>query len=403
MKKLKIVGSFAVAALLTACGGSSSSSDSTSGDVTSPPFGSIDDDYRFDVTLPDGTVIDRPKLEDIDPDNVPVEMELEYEWWVEDTQHLRDPRGNVYEFIMTDGGVESRQYLVFDWAGIDAGVVYALTDSGECYSRPTADSLNGPLYGSTLKVSDSESHAFDLQFNVMDAYVDGDSPSGSIWQIRWVQGGNGLIDEIQLVDSHGEVVTSATSDEDALEYTLKDGSADTFIRIPFEPMENVYSDDFIYNVCPRESGDPVVYEGFTVEFESDEGIVESRSFKYAALLSASVFVDRYRFKDFWEETFDTVYIEENFDDRYVYVGFTEHEGSDYYETSCFAPSFPVVLNHDYRSGGLIGYSNWSGKEGGQVPLLLTPDADGVIVESSDPQLGLTPADISFADLSRQRC
>lgn len=384
MMKLKAVGLVAVAALLSACGGSSSSSDSGyNPGPDEPPF--FGDEIEYEVTLPDGTVIVAPELEDIDPDNVPIEMEEEYEWWVEDTQHLRSPMGNVYEFVLTEGGVESRQYLVFDWPGHDEAVVYALTDNGECYARPTADSLNAPLHGATAKVSDSDSHAFDLQFNLLGAHVDSEPVFESVWQVRWVQARNGLINEIQLVDNDGEVVASATSDESALEYVLDDGGVEVSIRVPFEPMENVYSDDFIYNVCPRESREPVVYEGFTVEIETAEGVAESRSFQYAALLKRKTFIDV-----ILETSVDS------FDDSYVYVGFIEQDG-------CFSPEHIVELTHDYRSGGFVGHNSWSGDVGNRTPIVFTPGAGGVISESSDPQVGLVPADISFADFAAQRC
>lgn len=379
MMKLKAVGLVAVAALLSACGGSSSSSDSGyNPGPDEPPF--FGDEIENEVTLPDGTVIVAPELEDVDPDNVPIEMEMEYELWIKETQHLRSPMGNVYEFVLTEGGVESRQYLVFDWPVRDEAVVYALTDNGECYARPTADSLNAPLHGATAKVSDSDSHAFDLQFNLLGAHVDSEPVFESVWEVRWVQARNGLINEIQLVDNDGEVVASATSDESALEYVLKDGGVDASIRVPFEPMENVYSDDFIYNLCSREPSEPVIYEGFTVEYEAADGVVESRTFSYGALMDL--------------RTFDYEFLalsHYNVDDRYAYVGFDE-------EGWCVAPGFPIVLEHDYRSGGFVGRHSWSADGGSQTRIVLTPDSDGVISESSDPQLGLTPADMSLDDV-----
>lgn len=375
MMKLKAVGLVAVAALLSACGGSSSSSDSGyNPGPDEPPF--FGDEIENEVTLPDGTVIVAPELEDVDPDNVPIEMEMEYELWIKETQHLRSPMGNVYEFVLTEGGVESRQYLVFDWPVRDEAVVYALTDNGECYARPTADSLNAPLHGATAKVSDADSHAFDLQFNLLGAHE-------SAWQVRWVQARNGLINAIQLVDNDGEVVASATSDESALEYVLKDGDVGASIRVPFEPMENVYSDDFIYNLCSREPSEPVIYEGFTVEYEAADGVVESRSFIHGALLDAYTF-------DYWF----LGGLNDSFDDRYVYVGFIEQEGYSA-DVLCIAPEFWIELNHDYRSGGFVGHNSWSGEEGSYTPLMLTPDADGVISESSDPQLGVTPTATSL--------
>src|SRR5699024_7038630 len=91
---------------LAGCSGSSSSDESGSG-----PLFPINDDGP--VTLPDGTVIDRPNVEDIHPDAVPIEMEHEYEYYVWETSHLRDPRGNVYEVISLDEqGTEVRSYLV---------------------------------------------------------------------------------------------------------------------------------------------------------------------------------------------------------------------------------------------------------------------------------------------------
>ncbi|MDQ2077415.1 hypothetical protein [Marinimicrobium sp. ABcell2] len=402
MKIIKVVGLCLATVLLTACGSSSSKEDPAVNnpgvDPTDPTnIGTSEpgeDSLSEEVTLPDGTVIERPRLEDIDPDNVPVEMEEEYDNWVFDTYNLRDPRGNVYEFVLIDeDGVESRQYLVFNFANdsYDSEVTgFALTDSGECYSRPTADSLNGPLHGAVLSPQEDNPDAFEMRLNLLDTYL-ADEDGDKNWQLQWIPGNNGLIHEIKLIDNDGNVVAEVTNEEPALVHSLEDAGVESTIRVPFEPAEDIYAEDVVNNLCPSEVVSPVVFGGFDVEYEGhEEGEVESLSFDYAAFMDLSIMAN----------VFFHSPIDAEVDDSYAFVGFVEYEDED---GVCVSPEFVIELTHDYRSGGVFGENSWSGSLNTRAPIVFTLDDDGAISESSDPQVVLSSTDVTFDELTELLC
>lgn len=252
--------------VLAGCGGSSSSDEPILG-IMFP----IDDDGP--VTMPDGTVVDRPNVEEIRPDAVPIEMEVEYEQYVRDTLHLRDPRGNVYEIVsVNERGVEERSYLIItpeyrsiwniDTPGWGYDTAYVLKGQGECYARATSSVPNATLYGRSVFYNKQDeanggAGAYRLKLDLLDTK----------WEVSWQLGEYGLIDRIVLLNSDDEIVASASRDDDEhLDYQWVDRGDMVSVRLPFEPLrwnKDIEYDpaSFLERACqpPPYAGDALDY------------------------------------------------------------------------------------------------------------------------------------------------
>lgn len=253
---------------LAGCGGSSSSEEQSQ----EPMFPIYDDDGP--VTMPDGTVVDRPNVEDIHPDAVPIEMEHEYANYVLDTGHLRDPRGNVYEVVfVNDEGVEERSYLAIPFWNLDTA--YVLKGQGECYVKPAINVPNATLYGRKVIFNEQDSAnggagAYRLRLDLLD----------TDWDVSWQLGEYGLIDRIVLLNSDDEIIASASRETDEyLEHHWVDRGENVSIRLPFAPINwakvghEWVSDEWYYPVPLVERAcEPYMDNAFSEYFSLTEDI-----------------------------------------------------------------------------------------------------------------------------------
>lgn len=278
----------ALALFLVGCGGSSSSDEPGSGSLFP-----INNDGP--VTMPDGTVVDRPNVEDIHPDAVPIEMEQEYANYVWDTAHLRDPRGNVYEIISVNTqGVEERSYLIItpdphSYSRLDGwalGVAYVLKEQGECYARATSGVSNATLYGRSVFYNGQDeanggAGAYRLKLDLLD--MD--------WEVSWQLGEYGLIDRIVLLDDEGQIIANAShKDDEHLEHHWVDRGEEVSVLLPFEPLNWTKDAEydpalFLERACelPPYSGeasdyrmmiqDKAVWEDVVYELADDDDVV----------------------------------------------------------------------------------------------------------------------------------
>lgn len=379
-------GVLALGFLLTACGGS----DSDPGSAVSPPITTpspVEDDESNNDNEPGDTdhANDNNESEADDTDGS--------EDSADERDRLSDPRGKVFEFVRTEGGVESREYLVIRAPNSyeqNPATIFAFTDNGECYARPTEENLNGPLHQSeVIRAQDGFDHTFRAALMLHDTYSYSLDDLRRNWHVLWSTGADGYIEKISLVDKDGLVLASATEEDGALEYTLEDYGIETSINVPFGAVSDLSPDDIMDNVCESNIVAPAVYDSFEIEFEG--GAYGAMSLDYGLIIDQATYAQSFYGASLTDE------IEGG---RFMYVGFMEVELED--STMCLYDSFVISLSHDYRTGGFFSFSNWDSSEDREL-FLLTADSDGVISGSTNDQIGVKPIDMSFEDLRSQFC
>lgn len=381
----------AASLFLVGCG--SSSSGSSEDPVAQNPI----DNSK--VTMPDGTVVDRPNVGDIRPDFIPVEMEAEYNAYVDDTMQLRDPQDNVYEILVDNGdGADSRAYLVTTHRqygrltfieGWPSGHAFAFTDRGECYAQPEAKTYNAPLHGAPIVflgrevleeevehiVRIAEGSEYRLTLDLVDTALNEGGETRN-WELSWQLGEHGFIDRIALLDTEGEVIEIAdrTDGDEYLEHSWEDAGQTVSIKIPFEPIDReiLSPAQLLESTCEihqdeysAEIQNPVVYEGTEDHEYSVIAFEASDSYR----LSVWTFVKA---------------------------------GEGYGECLSANPSRSGLIHgHHYRFSG--PYVEWDERYGEGEGLEGLKFEDGILIESSNGTLNPEKSELSWEELQNKMC